>query len=429
MPIENDEYVPRSRETEQEVLAEQLLSQQPNANPRAPSTYTWALLYSVAATIAQEQEQDLKTLYNSIFVRDATGAELTKKAENLGVRRREAKKATGVVTFSRSSDASQDYVVPAGTIVETLEEEAVQFETVSDVTLSSGTQEVDVTVEALDGGADGNVGPNAIQSIPSKPTGVETVTNKEPTGDPTLTDTRGEPLREGRNRENDEELRKRVLNTDATAEAPSAPGIRRALTPIDGLRSVKLIINETNGVVDGLDPYSTEVVAFGGDSVEIAQTLRDVLSVTTLLRLQGGVNGTKVTETVTAKILDQDITVELSRPEKTNLDVAVDVVHTSAYAGDSEASDAVVNYIGGTYANNSTTTGVGIGKNVLVNEIENQVEDVAGVDYAEVTLLDADDDGTDDTTTDSEGVPIYDVSEGEVTRIDADNVTINTTAR
>jgi hypothetical protein len=61
--------------------------------------------------------------------------------------------------------------------------------------------------------------------------------------------------------------------------------------------------------------------------------------------------------------------------------------------------------------------------------MENVAEDVQGVDYADVTLVDTNDDGTDDSTTDSDGVPILQVDDSEVARLDADDVTINATAR
>lgn len=429
MPVVDGEYIPQTRETIQDVQAEQLLTQQPNANPEAPSTYTWALQYSVAATIAQQLEPQLETLYNSSFVADASDEELTKKARNLGVRRQNAQKATGVVTFSRTSDATQDYVIPSGTVVETLEVNAVQFETTEQVTLNQGTQSVDATIKALEGGSDGNVGPDAIQAMPSKPTGVETVTNQQRTGDPTITDTTGDPLSEGRDRESDEELRRRVFDTNAISEAPSEPGIRAALADIDGVTSVKLNVNDTNSVVDGIDPYTTEVIVFGGESRDIALMLRNVLSVTTLLRLQGGVNGTKETVDVDAPLLEQTITVPFTRPTATTLDITVDIVHNSGYAGDDAVTDAIVAYIGGTLTDGSSTTGVGIGETVLVNEIENVAEDVQGVEYASVTLLDSDDDGSDNSMTDSDGVPIYNVDDSSVPRVGAASVTLNTTAR
>jgi uncharacterized phage protein gp47/JayE len=542
MPIRNGDYVQRTDEEVFETIVSELLNQEPDANPRAQSTLTYALIWSLAATIAQNQEQSLQDVYESAYVVDATQEELTKKARNLGVIRQDATKATGVVTFTRSSPATQDYTIPSGTTVETLAETPVQFETTNPVVIggpeelvdantysttnttytaktthtvdvtyrssidvqadiknsnssyttslevvdttnsatittgtttntsyettgpatydvssltgditvefrvktsdSSGTASlanaeadlpgqtgVDATIVAVDGGSSGNVGPNAIQAMPSKPTGVEEVTNDEPTGDPSLKDTAGDPLREGRNRESDQALRNRVLNTDAVREGPSASGLELALSETKGVISLHVNSNQTGSTVDGLDPYHSEVVVYGGDVYDVGSTLRETMSATTLLRLQGGVNGTKETTTQHVDLLDQDITIPITRPTLKSFSITIDVVHTSAYNGDIAVKDAIVRYVGGTYADDSTTTALGVGENVLVNEMENHVEDVQGVDYADITLVDVDGDGTDDTTTDSDGVPVLSVSNSEVSRVDADDITVNTTAR
>lgn len=420
---------PRTEDEIFEDLASTLLVEEDDANPRAPNTYTNALLRAHAATLAENQEQSLDHTYNSAYVVDATGEELTKKARNLGVIRQSAVRATGVVTFSRDSAATSDHTIPSGTVVETLETDPTQFETTETVTLSNGTTSVKANIRALDGGSDGNVGPNAIQSMPSLLTGIDSVTNTQATGDPTLTDENGDPLVAGQDRESDDELRERVLNTDAVQEGPSGNGVRLALADVTGLVSSHINTNQESSTVDGIDPYNSEIIVFGGDVADVAQTLYETMSVTTLLRLQGGVNGTKETSDVYSELLDQTVTVPITRPTELTFDLEVDVVHTNAYPGDDTVKDAIVNYVGGTLIDNSTAIGTTIGENVMVNEIEKNAEDVDGVDFADVTLLDTDNDGADDTTTDSDGVPILSVSNSEVARLDADNITLSTTVR
>jgi uncharacterized phage protein gp47/JayE len=429
MPIRNGNYIKRTEEVVFETIKDELLDQNPDANPQADATMVHALIMALALTIAQEQEEDLQDVYEAAYVVDATGEELTKKAHNLGVIRQEATEATGVVVFSRSSAATSDYTIPSGTVVETLEEDPVAFETTEPTTIESGTTSAKANIEAVEGGADGNVGPNAIEVMPSKPTGVESVTNNDPTGDPSITDTNDDPLRVGYDREDDEELRKRVLETDSVSEGPSADGIELAIENVDGVVSKHVESNQTSSTVNGIDPYKTEVTVYGGDAYDIVETLSETMSVTSFLRLQGGVNGTLDTADVYIRLLDQTITGEITRPTLLTFDVNIDVVHTANYAGGTEVKDALVDYVGGTYVDDSTTTGTDLGDNVLVNELENRAEDVQGVDYADVTLVDTNDDGTDDTTTDSDGVPILSVADSEVARLDADDVTISTTAR
>jgi len=427
MPIRNGEYQQRSSDDIFQSLADELLIANPDSNPRAESTYTYGLLLAAARTLAFNQEQSLDRVYNSAYIQDASGDNLTKRARELGFIRQEAVKATGVVTFSRENSATTDYVIPSGTVVETLDTNPIQFETTESVTLAEGTTSVDATIEAIEAGADGNVGANNISSMPSPPTGIGSVNNPNATGDSSLTDTNGNPLVTGRDQESDSRLRDRVLDTDATEEGPSPDGIRLALQQTDGVVSADVNVNPTGSSQDGLDPYSTEAVVFGGDTIDIAQTLSEAMSVTTLLRLQGGVNGTKEEQTLTIDLLDQEITVPFTRPIVQNLSMEIDVIHDETYEGTVGAKDAVVEYVGGTFADDSVTNGRLIGEDILLNIIENRVEDVQGVQFADVTLVDDNGDGSDDSTTNSDGIPIYEVSGSQLARVDADNITLTET--
>ena len=427
MPIRNGEYQQRSSDDIFQSLADELLIVNPDSNPRASSTYTYGLLLAAARTLAFNQEQSLDRVYNSAYIQDASGENLTKRSRELGFIRREAIKATGYVTFSRENDATTDYVIPSGTVVETLDTDPIQFETTESVTLASGTTSVDANIEAIEAGSDGNVGANNIGSMPSPPTGVGDVNNPEPTGDSSVTDTNGDPLTSGRDREDDSSLRDRVLNTDATEEGPSPAGIKLGVQQTEGVISVDVNTNQTSGTVDGLDPYSTEVVVFGGDVLDIALTLSEVMSATTLLRLRGGVNGTKEETTIPIDLLDQDVTVPITRPVVQNLAIEIDVVHDETYDGTVAAKDAIVEYVGGTFADDSVTNGRLLGEDILLNIAENRVEDVDGVQFANITLVDDNGDGSDDSTTNSDGIPIYDVSDSELARVDADDITVTET--
>jgi len=128
-------------------------------------------------------------------------------------------------------------------------------------------------------------------------------------------------------------------------------------------------------------------------------------------------------------LIEQDVTVPITRPTPLNFDITIDVVHNDGYVSDAAVADAIVNYIGGTRSDDTTTVGRVSGENILINEAENVVEDVNGVEYANITFIDKDGDDTDDSTTDSDGVPVVTVADSEVARLDADNVTVNTTQR
>jgi len=419
-------FEPQSSDELFDTSASRLKAISPETYPRANTTLLYAILQA-NSSVHEDIQKDIKYTYDNAYIVSATGEELTQKAREYGVNRREPTRATGVVTFHRDSPASADYVIQQGTIVETVTENPIQYETTETVTLESGTTEVDATVRAVDGGAAGNVTVGTIQAMPSKPTGVDTVTNPIPTGDPTESDTDGDPLIRGTDREGDELLRERVLDTDAAKEGPSDGGIKLALQRTDGVISSTLNTNQQPSTVNGLDPYHSEVVVYGGDTYDIAQTLYDVMSVPNLLRLQGGVNGTKVTETIEPDLLNDTITIAISRPATETFDIEISVVVDSTYAGDEAVKSEIVSYIGGINLDDSTEVGLLIGENVRLNEVVNRVERLDGVTYANVTLADVDGDGTDDSTTTNNGIPIVSIDSSSVARVDAENITVTST--
>jgi uncharacterized phage protein gp47/JayE len=85
------------------------------------------------------------------------------------------RKATTSVTFSRSTNATQNYVIAAGTLIGTSDD--VLFETDSTVTLAIGTTSITATATAVAVGGKYNVQAGAISVLKMKPAGIEAVTN------------------------------------------------------------------------------------------------------------------------------------------------------------------------------------------------------------------------------------------------------------
>jgi hypothetical protein len=285
-------------------------------------------------------------------------------------------------------------------------------------------------IACLSTGPDGNVGADTITVFIEQPAGVENVTNPNPTGDTSYTLTDGTtPQRTGEGRETDAELRERALDSTAIGGAGTAQALELALENIDEVVSADVYTNRADSTNNGIDPWHTEIRVYGGNANDIALRLYEVLPLSTLKTLQGGVNGTLEQVTLTESDLYGDLTIPLTRPTEISLDIEVDIVHDASYAGASDVKNEIVKYIGGTTTDARSVNGLGQGEDVLVNEIENVSEDVTGVDYADVTLVDDNNDGTDDTTTDSDGVPVYSVTETEVPIVDAANITLSETAR
>jgi len=382
-----------------------------------------------AEVTISNQEESLQEVYQQTSLVTATGASLTRKAREVGAIRQDAVKATGVVQFSRDTQPSSDVVIPSGTVVTTESSNPTRFETTESTTITTTETSTKANVRALTGGADGNLGPDTLTVLPSPPSGVEDVTNPNPTGDPDYTNTNGETLQTGRNEEDDDNLRQRALSNPSFGGNGTAEAVELTLLNQPDLISVTVNTNQTANTVDGLDPYSTEVVVQGGDITDIAEYLYGSMSLTTFLRLQGGVNGTKATTSYMIPTIQESVTVPITRPDELSIETTVDIVVTDAYEGDDAVTDAIISYVGGTDSGGARVIGLGLGENVIIAQLENVVEDVRGVVAVTNSTHDSDGDGTDDTTTDSDGVTVISVGDSEVPTVNGSAVTINTTQR
>lgn len=427
-----DRYRNNDPRTAEEVAAaiEEELQRLNSDQPVVVGTQNYAYIQSFSQTLSDQQEQGLADLYDAGYIADATGVELTKKANELGVERRDAVAATGVVEFSRDTNATQDRVIPSGTRVATGGDDSIAYTTIEQTTIQQGTQTAKADIRCTETGPQGNVGANSITVMLESQPGVQSVTNPEPVGDPSYTLTNGQTqLTSGADRESDASLRDRALDTVAIGGAGTAEALELALENEEEIISANVFTNRSGSVVQNVDPWHTEVRVYGGDVDVIADILYDVLPLTTLKSLQGGANGTLNSTTIDGGELYGQLNIPITRPTELDLWITLDIVHDGSYSGTAFAKDAVVEYIGGTTTDGSTVTGLGQGDDVIVSEVENVVEDVTGVVSVTSSVIDRDNDGTDDTVTDSDGVQVYPIDNTEVPHVFADNITINETQR
>jgi len=88
--------------------------------------------------------------------------------------------ATGTATFGRLTQASQDYIIPSGTIIATSATTTlapIKFYTTSEVTLLTGETSISAPIICAQSGKIGNVESGTITNLISKPTGIESVIN------------------------------------------------------------------------------------------------------------------------------------------------------------------------------------------------------------------------------------------------------------
>ena len=396
----------------------------------APDTSTPTLveatLLTQARLLANNQEESLQKLYRAGYIEAAVGQALTRRCRDIGIERRPAVPATGVIEFTRDSAATRDYVIPSGTIVQTEGTDPVRFETLTAATIAQGETAAEATIEAVQGGEQANVGPGAITVMPSPPAGVQGVTNPVATGDPGATDTRGGALVPGRDREADDALRERALQSTAIGGAGTPQSIATALRDTEDVLSVRLYENTADCAQDGLPATSGEVVVQGATDTEVAETIHATAPFTG--ELASGVNATGVSVDIESEALDQTRTIRFSRPTETQLRLTLDLRIDATYAGDDAIRDRLVGVVGGIDTAGGAVVGeASIGRPVFVQTLEDAVVgDETGVVGVASLTADTNGDGSDDTEQ-QDGLAAIPVTVGSVLTLAASDVTIQTT--
>lgn len=185
-------------ETFEEILERMKSAYQEESGHSAEDVSDTGLRLRVLAGELYRLRTKLTWLERQAFPQTASGEWLSRHGEQRGVKRREAAKAKGTVTFSRWLPLSFDAVIPAGTVCAVPGEEPIEFETLENGVLEAGKLSVDVPAQAVRGGGVGNVAAGYINTLTDPPVGINYVTNKAAfTG--------------GKEAESDEEYRVRVL--------------------------------------------------------------------------------------------------------------------------------------------------------------------------------------------------------------------------
>ncbi len=154
-------------------------------------------LYAVAAQIHALYMQSEWTA-RQCFPQSAQGTYLEQHAALRGLERRAAARAEGVIRFLTDMPAEGELAIPAGTVCMTAD--LIRFETVEEAALPAGAREADVRARAAEPGAAGNVAAETVVAMSVAPVGISRCTNPA-------------AFSGGTDREKDEDLRERVLET------------------------------------------------------------------------------------------------------------------------------------------------------------------------------------------------------------------------
>lgn len=156
-----------------------------------------ARLYAVAAQVRGLYGQG-DWVTRQCFPQTADGDFLDRHAQLRSLERRGAVCAEGIVRFFVDTAGSADLPIPAGMVCMTAGQ--ARFETLEDTVLEAGHLYADAPARAMEPGAAGNVPAGSILSMAVAPVGVSRCINPA-------------AFQGGMDREDDESLRKRVLET------------------------------------------------------------------------------------------------------------------------------------------------------------------------------------------------------------------------
>ncbi len=282
-------------------------------------------------------------VYYSAFVGSAEGVTLDWVAQYIGIERRAAQRATGIVTFEGAATT----VIPEGTLVST--PGGVRFSTTEEVIIPT-LGEIEAGIIAVDSGVVGNVPQDTITIFVNPISGVNTVTNTEPTSG-------------GRGIETDSEFRERYIRSIAKGGASTIDSIRASILELDGVRGCFVVVNNTDGVVDSRPPHSFEAYVLGGDHEEIALTILRT-------KAAGIQTHGDITETVEDSAGQPR---DISFTEGTEVSITVDVTLTVTPAFPPDGLDLVqteiVKYIGGEDADGTIYMGLSMAQDVIHSRV------------------------------------------------------------
>jgi uncharacterized phage protein gp47/JayE len=257
--------------------------------------------------------------YNNFAITQATNITLDYAVKFQGLRRKQATKSTGVVTFTGDENVN----IPLGFIVLAGD---VEFQTTESGIISGGS--VDLDCEALVAGVDGNVGAGTIDETEQPLAGLTSVTNSsEFTG--------------GLEIETDDSLRTRFISSLARGGGSTSNAIRAAILTLESVLDVKLDVNEEDTIVGGVDPHSFIAYVKGGSDLDIQTAIYEVK--TTGIQAQGTLTNTFADDS------GNSIVIGFERPPETDIWINATVTPGTNYPvdGDTQVNDLIVEFVNG----------------------------------------------------------------------------------
>lgn len=278
-------------------------------------------------------------VYYSAFLDTATGYDLDRVCQYLGLARRPAAYARGNITAYGDPGA----LVPVGLLMSTAD--GVTFR-VTEVAEILPVGQVIVPIQAIELGLSGNVPPDTITRIVTPEPGIDSITNEMPTYD-------------GRRAETDDELRARYALSVSIVGASTVDSIRASLLAVDGVRAALVVPNSTMETIEGRPPKSIECYVLGGFDGPIADAI--------FATKAAGIQAYGDIEVEVMDSAGQIHFVSFTRATEIEIEVDITLWIDFRFPGDglAQVRTAIVRYIGGEDTDGQMYAGLGMGDDVI----------------------------------------------------------------
>lgn len=251
-------------------------------------------------------------------------------------------------------------------LFETAVAPVIQFQTTEDAVINSFGQ-VEIEIEAVEPGEEGNVASNTITEIASPISGVDSVTNPDRTEN-------------GLNRETDQELRERYYESVAIGGAATIESIRAALLELPGVIGAEVEHNTTMNTVDGMPPKSIECFVFGGEETEIVDTI--------FATKAAGIEPHGDETTTVTDSMGNDHTIKYTRPDEKTVYVDATLTTDASFPenGEDKVQTEILRYIGGVDEDETEYLGLSLGEDVIFTRIIAAIHNIEGITDVELYI-------------------------------------------
>lgn len=302
---------------------------------------------------------ELEKVYYSAYIDDADGKQLDGLVKYIGLRRKPAQRATGIIEIRGKSGKE----INSGMKVMT--ESSVVFQTTEAVTLD-GDGFGKVKIEASEPGRTGNVTAGKINRVFIHVDGVSNVSN--PSG------TSG-----GLEIESDGDLRARYYRSLFRKGKATREAVEAALLAIANIKDAYVRENTAMTAIDGIPPKSIAPYVYGGDEKSIAEAIMDTKSA-----------GIQSYGEIVVEIADsRNYMHKIGYTIATCIEVYVkaELVRNSMFKPGHEQTirTEIIKYIGGLDEDGTEYKGLGLGRDVMRSKIIALADD-EGIDDVTVTL-------------------------------------------